>query len=817
MAPVPRWTLPRWTLWTAAGVATAALIVVAIGLRPWIRARVVKEAKERGVELRFEEFSWSPGHVGFERAQLTLVGVPGVSAEAAHVDVSLSGLSPTGVRADGIVVRLRGRAPEVLRALREWRSRKGSAPGRGAANQPERTAAITNLEVEWLGPLGPESSLSITGVTLEHQSAKTELRASHLALADAGITVDLELAFADAERKAGAFGVTRAGATEATVTFVGGAPPTSPSGTADPPAGDARANAKDGGGSSTDTGLAGRMQLHPERPAFVRALVERVRTEVLPSLPPELVIERLSVRLESRAAGGEPEHIGIGPGRFVVATTSEQSKSSFVPGRDAEGTPLELSVTVPRKAGSDVSAEVRGGPVSLANLGVKNGDFGLHEVERATVNGSAMVTLTGDGASLRAHGTTTLDQVVVSSARLADGPVSFPRVSVEGDAELSVNGSSFALRGGSLRVGEARFDGALAVARKEDVVSLDASLRAPLLSCQALVDSTPRGLLGPVGGLRWRGTLSLDAEVSARSDALDAMKVKWDLDSQCVITAAPAELDPERFRLPFSREVEAEDGQRMTYESGPGAPGWTPYSVIPRALETALLVTEDGRFFKHPGFDNRAIESSIRDNARAGRFVRGASTISMQLAKNLYLSRDKVLSRKLQEMALTLLLEQAYEKNELLELYVNSIEFAPSVYGIRAAAAHYFHTAPEALSTAQCFFLASILPSPGARHFGADGKWTAARARHVRQLLEVAKKRDRLTEAELAAALGEELVFGQASSAPPAPEWGASPPVDTGGAGTQAPWSGGSPQVAPPNAAAPNPISPGAPPPGASP
>lgn len=753
--------MPRWTLWTAAGVLVLALVVAAVGLRPWLAARVVREARERGVELSFEEFSWSFGHVSFERAKVKLLGVSGVNAEAAHVSVSLSGLSPSGVRADGVVVQLHGSVRELRRAVEEWRARSAKTKVRSgaASKQPERTAAITNLELDWQDPFGPRSSLEVTGATLDHRASGTQLRAGQVQLARSGLSVTLGVASLDAEWTAGVFGVKRAGATEATVTFGGGAAPEeSKPAAADPATGITKA--------SDDAGLATRMQPRPERPVLVRALVERVRTEVLPSLPPEFAIERLSVRLESRAADGEPEHIGIGPGRFVVVTTSEQTKSSFVPGRDAEGTPLELSMTVPRKAGANVTAEVRGGPVSLGNLGVKEGDFGLHEVKRATVTGSATVTLADDGATLRARGATTLDQVVVSSARLAQGPVSFPRVTVEGEVEFAVDGSALVLRGGSLRVGEARFDGELSVAREDDVVSLDASLRAPLLSCQALVDSTPRGLLGPVGGLRWRGTLSLDAEVSARSDALDAMKVKWDLDSQCVITAAPAELDPERFRLPFSREVEAEDGARMTYESGPGAPGWTPYSTIPRALETALLVTEDGRFFKHPGFDNRAIESSIRDNARAGRFVRGASTISMQLAKNLYLSRDKLLSRKLQEMALTLLLEQAYEKNELLELYVNSIEFAPSVYGIRAAAAHYFRTAPEALSIAQCFFLASILPSPSARHFGADGKWTASRARHVRQLLEVARKRDRLTDAELAAALGEELVFGQASGAP---------------------------------------------------
>ena len=99
-------------------------------------------------------------------------------------------------------------------------------------------------------------------------------------------------------------------------------------------------------------------------------------------------------------------------------------------------------------------------------------------------------------------------------------------------------------------------------------------------------------------------------------------------------------------------------------------------------MQVAVLTTEDGAFFHHHGFNEWAIRSSLVANIKAGRFVRGASTITMQLAKNLFLSREKTLSRKLEELILTDYLERTFDKNEMMELYLNIIEFGPDVYGV---------------------------------------------------------------------------------------------------------------------------------------
>jgi membrane peptidoglycan carboxypeptidase len=172
------------------------------------------------------------------------------------------------------------------------------------------------------------------------------------------------------------------------------------------------------------------------------------------------------------------------------------------------------------------------------------------------------------------------------------------------------------------------------------------------------------------------------------------------------------------------------------------------------------LICEDGGFLRHHGFDRQAIENSIKENVKAGRFVRGASTISMQLAKNLYLSFDKTLSRKLQEAVLTTLLEQELSKEEMMELYLNVIEYGPGIYGITAAAEHYFKTTPAALSLGQALYLASVLPSPTRHHFTEAGPVSDGWKRYLQKLMRIAVKIGRISEAEYEAALEEEIQFG---------------------------------------------------------
>jgi membrane peptidoglycan carboxypeptidase len=146
--------------------------------------------------------------------------------------------------------------------------------------------------------------------------------------------------------------------------------------------------------------------------------------------------------------------------------------------------------------------------------------------------------------------------------------------------------------------------------------------------------------------------------------------------------------------------------------TGPGTENWTPLEAIHPTLIQAVLAHEDATFWRHRGFAPFAIETALRRNLEAGRFAFGGSTISMQLAKNLFLSRNKTLARKAREVVWTWWLERTLTKEQILELYLNVVELAPERYGVAAAAEHYFGREPRDLSPAEATFLAVSLPSP---------------------------------------------------------------------------------------------------------
>jgi monofunctional biosynthetic peptidoglycan transglycosylase len=139
---------------------------------------------------------------------------------------------------------------------------------------------------------------------------------------------------------------------------------------------------------------------------------------------------------------------------------------------------------------------------------------------------------------------------------------------------------------------------------------------------------------------------------------------------------------------------------------------WVAYERISAQLKRAVVAAEDAKFVDHEGFDWQAISKAIEKNERRGRVVAGASTISQQLAKNLFLSGERSWLRKGQEAAITWMLESALGKRRILELYLNYAEWGEGVFGAEAAARHHFGVNAAALSAPQAAYLAAILPAP---------------------------------------------------------------------------------------------------------
>ncbi len=139
---------------------------------------------------------------------------------------------------------------------------------------------------------------------------------------------------------------------------------------------------------------------------------------------------------------------------------------------------------------------------------------------------------------------------------------------------------------------------------------------------------------------------------------------------------------------------------------------WVPYAKISPHLKRALVASEDARFVDHEGFDWDGIQRAIEKNKKKGRFVAGGSTISQQLAKNLFLSPSKNYFRKAEEALITLMLETLWDKQRIFEVYLNVIEWGNGVFGAEAAARHYYNQSAAQLNAEQSARLAGMVPNP---------------------------------------------------------------------------------------------------------
>jgi len=139
---------------------------------------------------------------------------------------------------------------------------------------------------------------------------------------------------------------------------------------------------------------------------------------------------------------------------------------------------------------------------------------------------------------------------------------------------------------------------------------------------------------------------------------------------------------------------------------------WVPYDRISINLKRAIVAAEDGKFLSHEGFDVEGIEAAVKKNLKKGKLVAGGSTISQQLAKNLFLTGERSFIRKGQEAIITLMIEATWSKRRILEVYLNVIEWGNGIYGAEAAARRYYKTSAAKLSRDQAARMAAMVPNP---------------------------------------------------------------------------------------------------------
>jgi monofunctional glycosyltransferase len=162
--------------------------------------------------------------------------------------------------------------------------------------------------------------------------------------------------------------------------------------------------------------------------------------------------------------------------------------------------------------------------------------------------------------------------------------------------------------------------------------------------------------------------------------------------------------------------------ERAAGRTPKGAIRWTPYTAISPDVKRAVLVAEDINFFSHRGFDWGAIRTAVEEAMQESEAPRGASTITQQLVKNLWLSGSRNPLRKVKETVLTWQVERTLAKRRILELYLNVAEFGPGIYGVGPAAQAYFGSAPANLGEEEAALLAASLPRPSSWHPGSKSR-----------------------------------------------------------------------------------------------
>jgi len=712
-------------------------------------------------------------------AKLEITGVhPGwFSVQLRDTRLQLDGVSALQVRLDSVVVHftpwlsvreialrggeiaVSGTPDAVIDQLQAWRAAQRPASESSAATRVRLPVRASGLTLRWSGAETGAADQVLSGIFFERaETQRAGFESAHVELAGGA----LDVTQAAAEFKPTPEGVALASADVTQIVgriplgsraAAAGSPPTAADDAvadddAEEPSAVAAVDARAGASQLLAPIVSVPWDRRRAQLAELRKLATRALTE-------DATIQLDRVQLE--LARGDSV-LNVGPAPFRLTRQGSLISASFTPPAQ-QGRQLTVQGRLPL-TDAPIEASLEGGPISLATLGVHEGDFGLLGVGRSDLTLETRIALSPEGVlDLTASGR--LERLTLLQPALAPDPVQDMDLGWRGEVRLDLARHRLEIKDAGLSIEGVRAELAGSLESNADDLRVAFRLRVPKTPCQSLLSAAPRALLPQLQGLRLGGTMGLDARVDFDTSAPKDAQVEWNLHNECSVLETPEEIDPERFRQAFTRLVMDAKGNPAELMTGPTTSEWVPIGEITPYMETALVVCEDSRFFSHHGFDDKAISNSIGDNLRAGHFVRGASTLSMQLAKNLYLSREKTLSRKLQEAVFTLLLEERLSKQDILELYLNVVEFGPGIYGIRDAAMHYFNAHPGELSLGQALYLGSVLPAPKKNHFQPDGALRKHWAEHLQLLMRVAHKIHRIGDEELAAGLNEHLVFGQ--------------------------------------------------------
>ncbi len=740
-------------------VAALVVLVLLVGLWVWgaaqARTKATRLLSERlGVDAQIED------------ARLTLDGVAlrgvdvrgrhgGLEARIERIDTTMSLLAAAfkgatavrGVSASGLDVSVDLTHDGLEASLAELRgsraSNRPSPGGAGGVNTGGRTYSLTDLSarvVDESGPLalvdraslqkqGDDLRWSVEGVTLgerdtDHATVGPTRASFHR---DDGAWKIHELSIEGASVRAveskRAKGKPLARRVREALAVLRGHTP------------DASAEPAPGAEPNTESGS-----------------MPRVPARLFARLTPDAHVYVSGAQIESRASEDHVERIrdfkwalrGNGDGWYRLRAGGETS--------DDGGLLVDLSV-MPAEARAEGSVEVR--RISLALLAPFLPEIPLHDTKLGHVSADLRLQASASD-EVMIEGSAKVRELALASERIAPEPIEHINVDVGGKGSWDAGERRLRIERGQIRMGEARVlvDGEIERTPEHYRVDLTATL--PPTRCNDVVKAIPDDLLGSLARFQWEGNWSALGRISIDSRDLEAAELSIRVRNLCEFVRAPRWVRVERFQQPFRHRVTEPDDTVFSMRTGPGTDNWVALEDISPFVTAAVISHEDGGFYDHGGFAPWAIRDAIVRNLQEGGYVVGASTITMQLAKNVYLRRDKNMARKVQEVILTWWLENALDKDEILQLYLNVIEYGPSVYGLRQAAAYYFGRRPADLSPAEAAFLACMLPSPKRYHVSYEhGELSRSMKNRMKRLLEHMAKRQRIGQEALEYGLAE--------------------------------------------------------------
>ena len=420
--------------------------------------------------------------------------------------------------------------------------------------------------------------------------------------------------------------------------------------------------------------------------------------------PRQLHVAGLDLRLGP--GGGAPSTAGISLPDDVELHLSEVSVGLG---------DLELSALSGARIGGTLRLEGEG--VTFLAPGPAGEEVWL-ELSRAVSHEHLSATLRIEARKLDQKLTAwvTTDDLVVRHPVLSDKPLRLG--AAELDVELGRDGNGTGvLTVGHLDVDVAADCDALPPERCTFTAELEPAPAADVYALfrplvPELATATVKGWIGGEASVRW------PAMIWSLTPVIEDLAVEG------------AALNVERLRHGrFEYLVRDKDGDETVRASGEGTRGWVRRQSVAGSIEHAIMAAEDSAFLRHRGYDVEAMTAALAEATEAGELGRGGSTLTQQLVKNLYLSGERTIERKLRELLLAVELDRVLGKSRVMELYLNVVEWGPDIHGLHEASEYYFLKRPSNLKPNEAAFLAAILPAPRTYH---DTWYLKGRAGSVR-------------------------------------------------------------------------------------